>query len=149
MVFPRTMRAAFTALGACAGLLVSTVVRSASTTPLTELIARAGNTDDDQERQALLKHIATLPALDELTRAEAAKLTDFVRKWTDGELKVYNAQNRGHPKKEQVNDDFALSAASPLQPLTDIYLGRIIAWNLIEDSTARSSPERGPLYKRT
>ena len=115
------------------------------------LIYRAGNADDDVERRAALQEIASLPDADAdaALRADAAKLADFVRRWTDGGLKFYNAQNRGKKKEEQVNYDFALSAASPLQPLTDIYLGRIIAWNLIEDSTVRSSPELGPLYKRT
>ncbi len=112
----------------------------------TALLARAGNTDDESVRRTALTELATHPAADATLRADAAKLADFVRQWNEGGLKFYNAQFRGKPKQAGVHYDFGLAAGTPLAPLTDLYLGRIVAWNLIEDSTVRSSPELGRLY---
>lgn len=146
-LFPVTVRA-MVALGVF-GALGAASTRAALPATAVELIARAGNADDDRERQKLLEELAAMPALDPALRTEARTLADFTRRWTEGALKFYNAQHRGRPKQEQVRFDFGLSQNSPLQPLTDLYLGRIIAWNLIEDSTVRSSRELGRLFKES
>lgn len=110
-------------------------------------IAEAGNTDDEGIRQHALDQLAGMSDLDERARADSARFAEFVRLWNTGGLKFYNAQFRGLPKKDQLTYDFGILPDSPIAPLTDLYLGRIIAWNLIEDSTVRSSPELARLYK--
>lgn len=111
------------------------------------LFENAGNAESESDRRAALEAFAGVSSPDAVLQAEAVTLAGFARKWEEGSLKFYNAQFRGVARKEQIHYDFGIRATSPLQPLTDLYLGRIIAWTLIEDSTTRSSPELGPLFK--
>lgn len=115
------------------------------------LIEQAGNTDDEKERRAILERLSTLPHADASLQRDATTLAGFIRTWNEGGLKFYNGQFRERkiPTRGQVKYDFGIAAGSPLQPLTDLYLGRIIAWNLIENSNVRSSPELGPLFKES
>ena len=136
------------ALLTCA-LALATAARAAWPAAAADLLGRAGNTDDDRERHSLLQQIARLPDLDAAAKADAEALVKFVAQWNDGGLKFFNAQHRGVPPKDQVRYDFGLTPGSLLQSLTDLYLGRIIAWKLIENSTVRSSRELGGLYKES
>ncbi len=112
-----------------------------------QLIQEAGNTDDDHERQSTLEKLAVMRDLDPRLRQEAAALAEFVRKWNESSLKFYSSQYRDQPPKQVGNYDFKVAADSPLYPLTAIYRGRILAWNLIENSNVRTSPELAPWFK--
>lgn len=132
-------------------LLITFAFAAAAAPPpeAARLIAEAGNTDDETIRRAALEKIAALPGTDPTLRQDATKLAAFVHTWNTGGLKAHNGQFRERKTalRDQVRYDFGLAVDSALQPLTDFYLGRIIAWNLIENSNVRSSPEFGPLFK--
>jgi hypothetical protein len=111
------------------------------------LIQEAGNAEDDHRRQALLEQLAALPDLDASLRQEATTLAEFVRKWNESGLKFYSSQYRGKAPRDIGKYDFGVTASSPLFPLTALYRGRILAWNLIENSNIRTSRELAPWFK--
>lgn len=112
------------------------------------LIQQAGNADDDRERQAALEKLAALQDLDPKLKEEANALAVIAGKWNGPALKFYSAGYRGAKTYEPIlHYDFKVAEDSPLFPLTAIYQGRIIAWNLIENSTVRSSPKFAPQFK--
>lgn len=51
---------------------------------LQELVQRAGNTDDDEERLELLRQIRALPGVDPDLAEHAEKLIRFVEQWVEG-----------------------------------------------------------------
>lgn len=111
------------------------------------LIQRAGNTEDELERQRLLNELAALPGLEEGLKKEAVALAGFARSWNEGALKLYNGFTRGKPPETIGDYEFGVGRESPLFPITALYRGRMLAWNLIENSTVRSSPKSGPWFK--
>ncbi len=112
------------------------------------LIQAAGNADDDHEREAVLEKLAAVPGLEPGLSEEAKALAAFVHRWNGRSLKFYASQYRGIKSYDAIlNYDFKVAKDSPLFPLTSIYQGRIIAWNLIENSTVRSSPKFAPQFK--
>lgn len=114
---------------------------------LPELIQRAGNTDDDRERQALLEKMAALPSLDDTRRKEADSLADFARRWNESGLKFYGASVRGKPHRAIGDYDFGVAKDSPLRPICELYRGRMLAWTLIENSTVRTHPKDSKWFK--
>ena len=105
------------------------------------LVRRAGNTESEEARRQALLRLAALPSAPAGLRQEAATLAAFVEKWNRGGLKFYGKQWDGY--------DFGIPEASPLHAMTALYQGRMRAWQLIENSTIRSSPVEGPkLHQR-
>lgn len=112
-----------------------------------ELLRQAGNAGDDRARQTALEKMAVLPSLDDTRRTEAAALADFARRWNESGLKFYNASTKGKPYRAIGDYDFGVAADSPLKPLCEFYRGRMIAWNLIENSSVRTNPKEAKWFK--
>ncbi len=104
-----------------------------------QLLQEAGNSNDDHIRQSALEKMATLPSLDTTQRKEAASLADFAKRWNGPSLKFYGASMRGKPYRALGDYDFGVAADSPLKPLCEFYRGRMLAWNLIENSNVRTT----------
>ncbi len=111
------------------------------------LLNEAGNADDELRRQQALDQLAALPDLDATRRAEAKALADFARRWRESSLKFYMTPLRGQPRRAVGKYDFGVAADSPLQPVCDLYRGRMLAWRLIEDSSVRTDPEDSRWFK--
>jgi hypothetical protein len=112
-----------------------------------QLIQDAGNADADTARAAVLDKLAALPGLDPAQREEAVALAALARQWDGPSLKFFNGQFRGKPPKAVGDYDFKVAADSPLAPLTALYRGRMLAWNLIENSNVRTNPEMSRWFK--
>jgi len=113
----------------------------------TQLLQQAGNTDDDKERQSALHKMAALASLDGTQRQEATALADFARRWNESGLKFYGAAMRGKPYRALGDYDFGVAKDSPLKPLCEFYRGRMLAWNLIENSNVRTNPKDANWFK--
>lgn len=111
------------------------------------ILQQAGNTDDDFERQVLLRNLAGLPSLDTRLRGEASSLVDFTRRWNESGLKFYITSVRGKPHRAIGDYDFGVSKDSPLWPICELYRGRMLAWMLIENSTVRTHPKESKWFK--
>lgn len=112
-----------------------------------DLLKQAGNAHDDRERQSALEKMAALPSLDAAQKKEAASLADFARRWNESGLKFYGAAMRGKPYRALGDYDFGVAADSPLKPLCEFYRGRMLAWNLIENSNVRTNPKEAKWFK--
>eukprot|EP01031_Cornospumella_fuschlensis_P013423 gene13423-16413_t len=124
-------------------LLASVLCLNAAEVPqvTVELIQRAGSSEDEAVRLKSLRELAALSTVDAALRQEASALAELVEKWNSGGLKFYG--------KQWDNYDFKLGEESPLRPIAALYQGRMRAWQLIENSTIRSSPVEGPkLHQR-
>lgn len=111
------------------------------------LVARAGNTNDDKARERVLLELADLPAADAKLRAEAKSLAAFAGKWNGGSLKFYGASVRGKPYRAIADYDFGVPQDSALRPIAELYRGRMLAWNLIENSNVRTNPKEARWFK--
>ncbi len=111
------------------------------------LMQQAGSTEDDLERRACLDQLAALPGLDPALQKEAAALAAYMRSWNEGGLKFYNSFSKGKPPETIGDYDFQVARDSPLFPVTALFRGRMIAWNLIENSNVRSSPKMSRWFK--
>ncbi|WP_050031363.1 hypothetical protein [Verrucomicrobium sp. BvORR034] len=132
-------------LTAVASVLLSAVGFAADT--VESLIAQAGNANDDRERQVVLEKLATHSSLDDTRRKETAALEEYVRRWNESGLKFYNASTRGKPDRAIGDYDFGVAADSPLRPICELYRGRMLAWNLIENSNVRTNPKEAKWFK--
>ncbi len=130
-----------------AALLFQSVLPAALPQDAAQLFQHAGNTQDERERQATLAKLAALPSLDDTQRKESAALADFAKKWNEAGLKFYGASMRGKPYRALGDYDFGVAAESPLRPLCDLYRGRMLAWNLIENSNVRTNPKEAKWFK--
>ncbi len=106
--------------------------------PISSLLQRAGNADDDGERLATLRQLRQRPGLDATLTADLDRVIPFVQQWVDGRrLNFYNSQ---------VNDtkdyDFGLASDSPLYPLTYLYRGRMVLTLAMESSSIWNYPHR-------
>jgi len=120
-------------------LLSASLAGFAASVP--ELIQRAGNTDDERERLAMLKELSVLPGLDATVQQEVKSLAEFVRRWNESSLKFYGADVRGKGRRAIGDYDFGVAKDSPLRPIAELYRGRMLAWTLIENSTVRTDPK--------
>lgn len=111
------------------------------------MVIKAGNTDDDHERQALLHQITKLPNLNDTQRQEASALAEFAEKWNESGLKFYGASVRGKPHRAIGDYDFGVAKDSPLRSICELYRGRMLAWTLIENSTVRTHPKDSKWFK--
>lgn len=127
--------------------LCAVVVHAALPPDAAQMLQQAGNANDDRARQSVLEKMAALPSLNDAQRKEAASLADFARRWNEGGLKFYNASTKGKPYRAIGDYDFGVAADSPLKPLCEFYRGRMIAWNLIENSNVRTNPKEAKWFK--
>lgn len=128
-------------------LLLSATLHAEFPQDAAALLEQAGNTDDDRERQSVLAKMAALTSLDEAQRKETAALAEFARKWNESGLKFYGASMRGKPYRALGDYDFGVAAGSPLRLLCELYRGRMLAWNLIENSNVRTNPPEAKWFK--
>ena len=110
------------------------------------LIEQAGNTEDEREREAALKELSALPG-DEALSMEAHELAAFVERWNGKSLHFYNQYRKRKVPGGVPEYDFNLRTNSPLNPIAELYRGRILAWELIENSKVRTNPEPRALHK--
>jgi hypothetical protein len=111
------------------------------------VIQKAGDTNDDYERQVLLEELAKVSSEDEVLCNEATSLGDFAKRWNESGLKFYDASIRGKPHRAMGDYDFGVAKDSPLRPICDLYRGRMLAWTLIENSTVRTNPKESKWFK--
>ncbi|MBM4018712.1 MAG: hypothetical protein FJ288_10360 [Planctomycetes bacterium] len=111
---------------------------SAAAESVAALIRRAGSTDDEAERLALLRRLADHPQADAGLRAEAASLAAAVSEWnTARRLDSYDRKVR-----KTLDYDFGVAPASPLWPVTCLYRGRMLTWITLEYGGVKNQPER-------
>jgi hypothetical protein len=93
-----------------------------------DLIQRAGNAEDDAVRLDLLRRLAKHPDAGADLQADARRLADEVDRWVhDKRLPYWSREanpEKGYP--------FGIDAASPLYPITQLYLGRMLTWRTLE-----------------
>lgn len=130
-----------------AALLLNATLHAEMPKDAAVLLQQAGNSDDDRERQEVLGKLAVLDSLDETQRKEGVALAEFARKWNESGLKFYGASMRGKPYRALGDYDFGVAADSPLRPLCELYRGRMLAWNLIENSNVRTNPKEAKWFK--
>lgn len=106
------------------------------------LIGAAGNADDDRVRLAHLRALAAAPDIPPELGAEARRLADFAARWVDDPLLEF----WGLGVLREGRHDFGVAAASPLAPLADFYLGRMIAWTILEYAGLRNDDARRAAY---
>lgn len=91
-------------------------------------IREAGNAGSEEQRLTCLRRLQQLPGLDAGLRADLEKLV--------GEIEPFAAGKRldafGKKLKQKMDYDFGLSPSSPLEPLTWLYRGRMITWQVLE-----------------
>lgn len=105
---------------------------------LQELVQRAGNTDDDEERLELLRQIRALPGVDPDLAEHAEKLIRFVEQWVEGK----NLHFYGGEVNQNRDIDFGIPATSPLYPLTYLYRGRAVLSVVMENGNLWSYGDR-------
>ncbi|WP_395749074.1 hypothetical protein [Prosthecobacter sp.] len=127
--------------------LTTTLLHAALPPDATTFLDEAGNANDDYVRQSALEKLAALPSLDDTQRKEATSLADFAKRWNGSSLKFYGAAMRGKPYRALGAYDFGVATDSPLKPLCDFYRGRMLAWNLIENSNVRTNPKDAKWFK--
>lgn len=127
--------------------LFSTCSHAAAPREVLEWVQKAGDTEDEKERQRCLETLAALPGLDATLKREADALAAFAKSWNEGGLKFYNSFTKGKPPQALGDYAFGVAVDSPLFPLTALYRGRMLAWNLIENSTVRTHPKLAPWFK--
>lgn len=111
------------------------------------LLQAAGNTNDELARQEALEQLADVPGLDASLHKEVSALAAFAQRWNGSSLKFYTAAVRGKPARSLGDYDFGVAPDSPLQPICDLYRGRMLAWMLIENSTVRTDPKESRWFK--
>ena len=126
----------------CTTLLLATslLVSHLSATPndAPSLIRKAGNAASDSERIAWLKQIQKLPGLEEPLRVDLDKLIPDIERFAEGkELDCF-----GKRLKKTMDYDFGLAPDSPLEPLTWLYRGRMITWQVLESGGLFNSQNR-------
>lgn len=101
------------------------------------LVREAGNAQSDARRLGILQQLAGDERLDETTRADARRLADEVQRWTTDKSLPYFSR--------KVNPDtgypFGIAEDSPLFPITQFYLGRMLTWRTLESGNIIRYPD--------
>jgi len=100
-----------------------------------ELIQKAGNTENDRERLALLRELCATPGLEPSLRKEAEGLARFTERWLE-DPRLENWWDRAIRKNFE--PPFVVAADSPLYPLAELYRGRMIVWAALEYGEVRN-----------
>lgn len=108
---------------------------TAAPTASRELIQKAGNTEDDRARLALLRQLWAEPGLEPALRREADALARFTERWID-DPRLENWWDKAIQKNFQ--PPFVVASDSPLFPLAEFYRGRMITWAALEYGGVRS-----------
>lgn len=113
---------------------------------ITEIILRAGTTEDELERHQLLRELSSRADLDATLRADLDKLLPTVESWANGKSSTAAdpkraAENgylckfitsRVRPEAEGSVHPPPLSDGSPLRPIWCYYRGRMLIWRVIQ-----------------
>lgn len=101
-------------------------------------IRRAGNTDDDAERLAILRELQQKAELDAALKADLEKLIPFVEKWVEGRQLSFFSR----PVYKTQDYDFDITPESPVYPLTYLYRGRAVLAATMQSGNIWSYPDR-------
>ena len=93
-----------------------------------DLIQRAGNAEDDAVRLDLLRRLAKHPAAGDDLKADARRLADEVDRWVHDKRLPYWSR-KANPEKGY---PFGIDEDSPLYPITQFYLARMLTWRTLE-----------------
>lgn len=101
------------------------------------LVREAGNAESDAQRLAVLRRLANDPRLVETTRSDARRLAEEVEEWTTTKYLPYFSRkanpDKGYP--------FGIAEDSPLAPITQFYLGRMLTWRTLESGNIIRYPD--------
>ena len=95
---------------------------------LAPLIQKAGNTDSDEDRLAILHEIRKLPGLNEELKEQADSLIAQIDRWVHGDRLEYFGSQVVRGK----GWDFGVPEHSPLSPLAVLYFARMELWVTLE-----------------
>ncbi|UCH35859.1 MAG: hypothetical protein JSV65_05760 [Armatimonadota bacterium] len=119
------------------GLTVATFGQEADE-PISSVVQKAGNADDDGERLAMLRQLRQRPDLDPALAADLDKLIPFIEQWVDGKRLHFYSSQVGRTK----GYDFGIAPDSPLHPLTYLYSGRMVLTIVMQSGNIWSYPDR-------
>ena len=102
-----------------------------------DLIRQAGNAEDDAARLALLRRLAEHPEADADLKADARRLADEVDRWVHDRYLPYWSR-KANPEKGY---PFGIEKDSPLYPITQLYLGRMLTWRTLESGNIIRHPD--------
>ncbi len=103
-----------------------------------QLIRRAGNTDSDEVRLALLRGLQDRDDLKDLFREETDRLIGEIERWIGEKSLDYF----GRQVSRNLDYDFGIPEGSRLYPLTYIYRGRMVTWYALESGSVWKIPDR-------
>lgn len=92
------------------------------------LIRQAGNAATDEARLARVRELQKLPGLDERLRGDLDTFIEEIGRFVEGMSLDYF----GKRLRKTMDYDFGLAPDSPLEPLTWLYRGRMITWQVLE-----------------
>jgi hypothetical protein len=101
------------------------------------LIRRAGNAESDSQRLAILKRLSEDTSLDETAKADARRLAEEVERWTTTKYLPYFSRNTN----PETGYPFGIAKESPLYPITQFYLGRMLTWRTLESGNIIRYPD--------
>ena len=93
-----------------------------------ELIAEAGNADDDETRLEFLTKLSHLPGLEEQLKTDTDHLISEINRWLNGKSLSYF----GITILKKGDYDFGIDKNSLLYPITNIYRARMLLWVTLE-----------------
>jgi len=126
-------------LAGCLAVVVSSATAVSAERPedVGALIREAGSAESDTQRLAILKRLADDPRLDEAAKADARRLAEEVERWTTTKYLPYFSRkadpDTGYP--------FGIAEDSPLFPITQFYLGRMLTWRTLESGNIIRHPD--------
>ena len=137
-MIPRLLRSAFAVWFAGLAVLAAAEGPPAAGRWST-FIAAAGNAEVDAARLAHLQKLAYLCGVDGVTLPGLDHLIKFVERWDSpgSRLDFFDRDVR-----RTLGYDFGLGADSPLQPIADFYVARMLTWITLEYSDIYPFPEK-------
>ena len=136
---PSRLTRTFFELAGCLAVMSSCAVEVTAEQPDDVLasVREAGNAESDSQRLAILKRLAEDPRLDATTQADARRLAEEVERWTTTKYLPYFSgkanPDTGYP--------FGIAEDSPLFPITQFYLGRMLTWRTLESGNIIRYPD--------
>jgi len=126
-----------------AGLLSAAETAAPGAARYGDFIRAAGNAEVDAARLAHLRKLAHQCGVDGQTLPGLDRLIAFVERWDSPQsrLDFFDREVR-----RTLGFDFGLGPDSPLQPIADFYLGRMLTWITLEYSDIYPFPEKRAEY---
>ncbi len=102
------------------------------------IIQKAGNADDDVERLKILQQLRNQERLDRNIQKDLDQLIQQINRWLNDPRLDYFGREISRTKDYK----FGLSEESPLEPLTWLYRGRMLAWYTLETGGVWNQQDR-------